>query len=119
MLYGDVKPADVGVVGASYSSLPERVCNNGGGIGSEKSSFLAPVEGENGPLAAMTVVLCCVELLLAVELVKVWSRTRWILHCYPSAADKEETDARVFGEFSPIPLRNFCSSACTESWGEC
>lgn len=65
------------------------MCNSGGGIGSAKSNFLAPTEGDNGPLAAIILVLCCVELLWAAEPVGASQEARWILQCNPSAAYKK------------------------------
>ena len=39
---GEVKLFCVGVWGNSYSALPDRVCSNGGGIGSLNSCFILP-----------------------------------------------------------------------------
>ncbi len=40
--YGDVKPAGVGVWGASYMSFPDRVCSRGGGIGMVRLGLFLP-----------------------------------------------------------------------------
>lgn len=70
------------------------MCNRGGGIGSVKSCFFAPVEGDNGPLAAMTDVLCGFALCYQTYQCA-GPQARWTLHHGPDEAGPEIADARI------------------------
>ena len=64
VVYGVVKSLLVGVAGLAYS-LPERVCNKGGGIGSLKSPFNPP--GESGVAMIQTEEGIVLVLVLVLE----------------------------------------------------